>query len=114
LTAALAHADDDPSAWPRLIVLDLKLPDILGIDVLRWIRQQPRLRTLPVLILSGSDHPDDIEQARQLGASSYLVKPCNFSGRLTQANQLKLWLLDQGTLPASPGWQEMLEKPSAS
>jgi CheY-like chemotaxis protein len=105
LTAALAKMEDDSLALPRLVLLDLKLPFIPGIDVLRWIRLQPRLRALTVVIFSGSDHPADMDQARDLGATSYLIKPVNFFDLLAFANQVKLWLIEKGPLPASPLWQ---------
>jgi DNA-binding response OmpR family regulator len=58
---------------PYLVVLDLKLPYVMGLDVLKWIRQQSRLSPL-VIILSSSQQIDDISTAYQLGANAYLVK----------------------------------------
>ena len=60
---------------PCLVLLDLKLPHVMGLDVLKWIREQPELRTLIVLILTSSKLPPDISKAYFLGANSYLVKP---------------------------------------
>lgn len=60
---------------PDLVVLDLKLPQVLGLDVLKWIRSQPALQTLVVIVLTSSRHDSDLEQAYRLGANSYLVKP---------------------------------------
>jgi CheY-like chemotaxis protein len=110
LTAAISKIRHDPSALPRLVLLDLNLPFIPGINVLRWIRLQPPLRALPVLILSSSDHPDDIRLAHELGATSYITKPADFFDLLAFANQLKLWLMNKGPLPASTLWQQNTEK----
>ena len=115
LAAAISKIHRDPLALPRLVLLDLNLPSISGINVLRWIRLQPALRALPVLILSTSDHPDDLCQAHDLGATSYVTKPANFFDLLAFANQLKLWLINKGPLPASTLWRKNTEKsrPSA-
>ena len=64
---------EDP--LPGLVLLDLKLPHILGLDVLKWIRDQPALETLVVVVLTSSRQQSDLEQAYRLGANSYLVKP---------------------------------------
>src|SRR5579859_5551558 len=80
---------------PKLILLDLKMPGINGLDVLRWIRQQPQLRTIRVVVLTASDAVRDVNLAYQLGADSFLVKPVNFEDfvRLTQALQgYWIWL----------------------
>jgi CheY-like chemotaxis protein len=72
---------------PKLILLDLKMPGINGFDVLRWIRQQPQLRTIRVVVLTASDEVREVNLAYQLGADSFLVKPVSFDDfvRLTQA-----------------------------
>jgi CheY-like chemotaxis protein len=59
---------------PLLCFLDVKMPGMTGHEVLRWIRAQPALDTLPVVMLSSSQHPDDIQQAAQNGANCYLTK----------------------------------------
>jgi CheY-like chemotaxis protein len=60
---------------PGLVLLDLNLPYWSGFEVLEWIRQQPQLRRLPVLIFSSSNRPDDIARAYDAGANGYVVKP---------------------------------------
>ena len=67
---------------PRLLLLDLKMPLMGGFEVLEWVRQQPGLRRLLVIVFTSSDQPQDINRAFDLGANSYLVKPNSF-------NQLK-------------------------
>ena len=63
---------------PDLMLLDLKMPRVDGFEVLRWIKQQPSLSSLRVLVLTSSDALRDVNQAYQLGASSFLVKPHDF------------------------------------
>ncbi len=65
---------------PLLISLDLSMPICNGFEVLSWIREQPELKNVPVLILSGSERPKDVNRATNLGANAYLVKPANFKG----------------------------------
>jgi CheY-like chemotaxis protein len=60
---------------PDLVLLDLKLPRRTGLDVLAWMRAEPVVRRIPVLVLTSSDMPADLERAYDLGANSYLVKP---------------------------------------
>jgi CheY-like chemotaxis protein len=60
---------------PRLMLLDLNLPYWSGFEVLEWLRQQPQLRRLPVVIFTSSNRPDDIARAYDAGTNAYLVKP---------------------------------------
>lgn len=62
---------------PALIFLDLKLPKVMGMDVLKWIRNQSALDTMVVIMLTSSQQRSDIRMACSLGANSYLVKPLN-------------------------------------
>jgi len=57
------------------VLLDLKLPRVMGLEVLKWVREQAELKTLIVIILSSSQLMPDIERAYELGANAYLVKP---------------------------------------
>ena len=78
---------------PRLFLLDLKMQGASGFDVLRWLRQQPSLQTLPVLILTGSDDPRDVNEAYELGANSFIVKPVDFEQYIAMTACLKdYWL----------------------
>ena len=62
---------------PALVFLDLKLPKVMGMDVLKWIRDQPALDAMVVIVLTSSQQRSDIQKACTLGANSYLVKPSN-------------------------------------
>lgn len=68
------YADRERHPLPQLVLLDLKLPKVSGLDVLKWIRSQPSLAQLPVIMLTSSQEPSDLDQAYALGANSYLVK----------------------------------------
>jgi len=61
--------------FPDLLLLDLKMPMMDGFDVLAWLRQQPRARDLPVVVLTGSNQDRDVQLAREMGAADYQIKP---------------------------------------
>lgn len=71
------YSDRSRHPLPSLVLLDLKLPLVPGLDVLRWLRSQPQFKSLIVVVLTSSDHPSDIKQAYQSGANSFLSKPSN-------------------------------------
>ena len=68
--------DDRPE--PVVVLLDLKMPRRSGFDVLQWVRAQPGLRRLPVVVFTSSAQDPDVNRAYDLGANSYLVKPVTF------------------------------------
>jgi CheY-like chemotaxis protein len=71
------YADRGANPLPLLVLLDLKLPYVPGLEVLRWIRSQPALSKTIVVVLTSSDHPADIKASYALGANSFLSKPSN-------------------------------------
>jgi two-component system response regulator len=79
---------------PRLILLDLKLPKVDGIEVLRRLKGDPRTRAIPVVVLTSSGEERDLVESYHLGANSYVVKPVDF-GQFTEAvrNVGFYWLL---------------------
>ena len=89
-----AYAGRDLSDSPRLILLDLKLPKLSGLEVLSRIRADPRTRSLPVVVLTSSSEDQDIAEAYQRGANSYVRKPVVFGDFAEAVRQLGLyWLL---------------------
>jgi CheY-like chemotaxis protein len=75
LLGRYSYADRSTHPFPNLMLLDLKMPRLNGFDVLDFVRRQPGLRQLPVVIFSSSDDPGDIRRAYDAGANSYLCKP---------------------------------------
>jgi CheY-like chemotaxis protein len=72
------YANRSSHPWPTLILLDLKMPRATGFEILKWIRNHPNCKNLPVVVLSGSELQEDMHQAYLVGANSYLVKPLGF------------------------------------
>lgn len=96
------HADRGACNLPRVVLLDLKLPLVDGIEVLRRVREDPLTRTLPVVVLTSSAEERDIVRSYQLGANSYIVKPVNFAQFNESVRTLGLYwlLLNKPPLPA--------------
>jgi CheY-like chemotaxis protein len=81
--------------FPELVLLDLKMPRMDGFEVLRWVRAQPNLRTLRVVVLTSSEDVRDVNLAYQLGANSFLVKPGEFERFLDISHALSgywMWM----------------------
>jgi len=79
---------------PILLLLDLNIPKIDGFQVLEWLRPQPQLDSLPVAIMTASDHDPDIVRAYELGADSYLIKPPDAEALLALVQRLQAyWLI---------------------
>lgn len=89
------------SRLPRLVLLDLKLPKVTGIEVLRRIRSDPRLQGLAVVVMSSSQQDPDVTECYRLGANSYIVKPVDFD-RFSEAVVLlgSYWLTLNHRLPS--------------
>src|SRR5437667_88433 len=83
------YADRTRYPIPFLILLDLRLPKLSGFEVIAWMREQPQLAHLIVVVLTASDHVPDVTKARDLGANSYLVKPGDFE-ELVQEGKRRL------------------------
>ena len=87
------YADRSNHPLPRLVLLDLKLPRKSGHEVLEWLRAQPDLRRLPVVVLTTSREIGDINRAYDFCANSYLVKPFSFDGLMDMVRTLhSYWL----------------------
>jgi CheY-like chemotaxis protein len=89
-----AHGGRSPAELPSVILLDLKLPRIEGLEVLRRIRADARTRLVPIVVLTSSKEEEDIARSYELGANAYVRKPVEFAEFLEAARTLGLfWLL---------------------
>ena len=87
------YADRQKFPLPDVMLLDLRMPDMDGYDVLRWVRQDARFKSLPVVVFSGSPLMQHIGMAYDLGANSYLTKPTEFNSfHKTLAQVADFWL----------------------
>ena len=96
------HAGRDPKDHPSVILLDLKLPKIDGLEVLRRIRAAEPTRLLPVVILTSSNEEEDRIKGYALGANSYVRKPVDFDDFVRAAGQLGLYWLLLNEIPPQP------------
>lgn len=88
------YADRERFPLPFLLLLDLNMPRVSGFEVLQWLRQQPELRRLLVVILTSSTRDLDVKHAYDLGANSYLSKPASFEELIQLLNRLQgYWLM---------------------
>ena len=95
-----AFTGRDPCEIPQVILLDLKLPKVDGLEVLKKIRTDPRTKLLPVVVLTSSNEEKDLISSYRLAANSYIRKPVNFSQFAEAVRQLGLyWLVLNETPP---------------
>ncbi len=89
-----AYAHRDPNHVPKVVLLDLKLPKVSGLEVLRAIKGDEQARTIPVVVLTSSQEEKDMVESYRLGVNSYIVKPVDFDKFVEAVGQLGLyWLL---------------------
>jgi two-component system response regulator len=93
LFASGTHSGRDTGVMPQLILLDLKLPRVDGLEVLKRLRSDERTRLVPVVILTSSKEQQDMLDGYGLGANSYVRKPVNFEQFVRAVEQLKLYWL---------------------
>ena len=88
------HAGRDSTDVPKLILLDLKLPRVDGLEVLKRIKCDPRTSHIPIVVLTSSKEQNDVTESYRLGVNSYIVKPVNFEGFTAAVQNLGMyWLL---------------------
>ena len=88
LSGAGKFADRSAHPLPTHVLLDLKLPELSGLEVLEWIRSQSAHRALPVIVLSSSREPSDIDRAKALGVDAYEVKPVEFKALIATVRSI--------------------------
>jgi two-component system response regulator len=93
LFASGSYAGRDERDAPNLVLLDLKLPKVGGLEVLERLRADPRTRRLPVVVLTSSNVESDLARSYDLGANSYIRKPVDFTQFMEAVNQLGLYWL---------------------
>lgn len=99
LFATGVYADRDCSHQPKVVLLDLRLPRVSGIDVLRRIKADERTRQVPVVVLTSSKEDVDVEECYRLGVNSYITKPVSFDEFVKVVSELGLYWLLLNKLP---------------
>jgi len=100
LDGTAPYADREENPLPTMVLLDLKLPRKSGFELLEWIRKNPRLARLIIVILTSSRESKDISRAYALGANSYLVKPTSFHDLVDLVKMLRAYWLGHNQAPA--------------
>jgi len=93
------HADRDPDIRPQVVLLDLHLPRLDGLEVLRRLRAHERTRTLPVVVLTSSKEERDLVESYQLGVNSFVHKPVDVTAFFEAVRQLGMYWLVLNELP---------------
>jgi CheY-like chemotaxis protein len=99
LSGTGAFADRRENPLPSLVLLDLKLPKVTGFEVLAWLRRQPHLKSIVVIVFSSSADPKDVDRAYALGANSFVQKPPAVHQTVHLVQTLKAWWLEQNRFP---------------
>lgn len=97
-----AYGDRDIENSPKLILLDLRLPKVAGLEVLRRVKGDPRTRAVPVVVLSSSRQEPDIAKCYKLGVNSYIIKPVDFEQFTDAVRQLGLYWMLLNVPPGGP------------
>jgi two-component system, response regulator len=94
-----AYADPEAAPRPGLILLDIKLPKMSGLDILQRIKQDPALKPIPVVMLTSSEQEADMKKSYEYGANSYITKPIQFTEFMQKVRQLQLYWVLVNSLP---------------
>jgi two-component system response regulator len=95
------YASRDPRQLPKLILLDLKMPRLDGLDVLRELKKDERMRAIPVVAMTSSDQERDVTASYRLGASGYVVKPVQFGSFVETVAQIGMFWLCVNRTPTT-------------
>jgi CheY-like chemotaxis protein len=95
-------SDRDQFPYPVIVLLDLKLPRRSGLEVLQWVKERPRLKRIPIVVLTSSKNDADVDRAYELGANSYIVKPVSFDSLIELVRSLQLYWLLLNERPTPP------------
>jgi CheY-like chemotaxis protein len=93
------YADRKCFPLPEIVLLDLKMPRMHGLEVLSWIRSQPRLKRLVVIVLTASNQASEVNRAYELGANSYLVKPVELEALVEMVKGISAYWLELSERP---------------
>jgi len=93
------YADEKTSPRPGLILLDIRLPKVDGLEVLKQLKDDPQFKSIPVIMLTTSDRDEEIAESYAGGANSYVVKPMDFEDFMKKIRELKLYWTLTNRLP---------------
>ena len=96
------YAQRDRCPLPFLVLLDLKMPGTDGFEVLQWLRSEPNLKRLLVVVLTSSNLQADVDRAYELGANSYLVKPVEFDEMVNIIQRFEAYWTEINRFPTTP------------
>ncbi len=96
------YADRDRYPLPFLLLLDLKMPGTDGFEVLQWVRTEPELKRLLIVVLTSSNLQADVDRAYELGANSYLVKPVEFEQMVNMIQRFEAYWSEINRTPSAP------------
>jgi len=95
------YADRHLSTYPKVILLDLKLPKVDGLEVLKVLKSDPRTRSIPVVVMTSSREEQDLVRSYALGVNSYIIKPVDFPQFTEAVRQLGLYWMLLNQLPSA-------------
>ena len=108
-----AYANREKFPLPYLLLLDLKMPGTDGFEVLQWLRGEPDLRRLLVVVLTSSNLQADVDRAYELGANSYLVKPVEFDEMVHLIQRFEAYWSEINRTPSAPSSTKNLQPETA-
>jgi len=95
-----SYAGRDPARPPKLVLLDIKMPKVDGIEVLRRLKEDERTSTIPVVVMTSSSEERDIVESYRLGVNSYIVKPVQFEAFLDTVAKIGLYWVITNRVPS--------------